>query len=94
MSFCVYYANHKNVIETQSSHSEVVDDENDDSIDAFVSSMQVIEVELFKNHKFTTVAGLGSSVTLRGRWDIIGQDKDQIWLQVWRFGFGRSVSGS
>jgi len=73
---------------------EVVDDENDDSIDAFVSSMQVIEVELFKNHKFTTVAGLGSSVTLRGRWDIIGQDKDQIWLQVWRFGFGRSVSGS
>ena len=94
MSFCVYYGHHRNLIETQSSHSEVVDDENDDSIDAFVSSMQVIEVELFKNHKFTTVAGLGNSVTLRGRWDIIGQDKDQIWLQVWRFGFGRSVSGS
>ena len=71
-----------------------MDENRDDEIDFFVSNMQVMEVELFRNHTFTTVAGLGSTVVLRGRWDIIGQDKDQIWLQVWRFGFGRSVSGS
>jgi len=51
------------------------------------------EVQLFANNTFTTIKGLGD-MTLRGKWWIIGNDRDQLWMQVWRFGFGRSVSGS
>jgi hypothetical protein len=57
-------------------------------------NMQVIAVELFVNNTFSTVFGLGSSTILRGKWNIIGDKRDQLWMMVSRFGFGRSVSGS
>jgi len=57
-------------------------------------NMQVMAVELFANNTFSTLAGLGSSTVLRGRWSIIGDKRDQLWMMVSRFGFGRSVSGS
>jgi hypothetical protein len=53
-----------------------------------------MELEFFSNHTFATVAGLGEGTVLRGKWDVIGSKRDQLWMQVWRFGFGRSVSGS
>ena len=56
--------------------------------------MQVMAVELFVNNTFSTVFGLGSSTILRGKWNIIGDKRDQLWMMVSRFGFGRSVSGS
>jgi len=59
-----------------------------------VMNIRVMEVMFFANNTFTTVAGLGGNTILRGRYDVIGKEKDQIWMQVRRFGFGRSVSGS
>lgn len=56
--------------------------------------IRVMEVHLFGNNTFTTTAGLGDSTVLRGKWWIVGDERDQLWMQVWRFGFGRSVSGS
>lgn len=56
--------------------------------------IRVMEVKLFANNTFMTTAGLGDSTVLRGKWWIIGEERDQLWMQVWRFGFGRSVSGS
>jgi hypothetical protein len=56
--------------------------------------IRVVEVEFFVNNTFATVGGLGDSAILRGRWSIIGDKRDQLWMQVLRFGFGRSVSGS
>ncbi|KAI2506550.1 hypothetical protein MHU86_7865 [Fragilaria crotonensis] len=58
------------------------------------SQIRVMEVQLFPNNTFSTTAGLGDSTVLRGKWWIIGEERDQLWMQVWRFGFGRSVSGS
>jgi len=55
--------------------------------------IKTFEVELFTNNTFSTITGLGDMV-LRGKWWIIGESRDQLWMQVWRFGFGRSVSGS
>ncbi|KAL7431457.1 hypothetical protein ACHAXH_007134 [Discostella pseudostelligera] len=57
-------------------------------------NMQVVAVELFANNTFSTLHGLGSSTVLRGKWSIIGDKRDQLWMMVYRFGFGRSVSGS
>merc|ERR1712110_607588 len=51
------------------------------------------EVELFANNTFSTITGLGDTI-LRGKWSIIGEYRDQLWMSVWRFGFGREVSGS
>lgn len=56
-------------------------------------NIRTFEVELLANNTFCTKAGLGNTI-LRGKWWIIGNEKDQLWMQVWRFGFGRSVSGS
>jgi len=58
------------------------------------NDMQVMAVELFANNTFSTLQGLGSSTVLRGRWSIIGKKRDELWMLVSRFGFGRSVSGS
>jgi hypothetical protein len=55
--------------------------------------IRVMEVKFFANNTFATTGGLGEAI-LRGKFDIIGQDRDQLWMQIWRFGFGRSVSGS
>lgn len=65
---------------------------HDDESDAPVM-IRVMQVAFHGNNTFSTVAGLGEAI-LRGKWDVIGQEKDQLWMQVWRFGFGRSVSGS
>ena len=64
---------------------------NDDSGPILI---RVMEVQLFANQTFCTTAGLGSAAILRGKWDITGDTRDTFWMQVWRFGFGRSVSGS
>jgi len=56
-------------------------------------NIRVMEVRFFANNTFATVGGLGDSI-LRGKYHIVGNDRDQLWMQVWRFGFGRSVSGS
>ena len=57
-------------------------------------NMQVMAVELFANNTFSTLGGLGSSTVLRGKWSIIGDKRNKLWMMVYRFGFGRSVSGS
>ena len=57
------------------------------------ANIRVMKVQFHANNTFSTMAGLGESI-LRGKFDVIGQDKDQLWMQIWRFGFGRSVSGS
>lgn len=58
------------------------------------AQIRVMAVQLFANNTFSTTAGLGDSTVLRGKWWIIGEERDQLWMQVMRFGFGRSVSGS
>jgi len=63
-------------------------------MDQPVHSIRVLEVKFFANNTFATIGGMGGSAILRGRFSIIGEDKDHIWMQVLRFGFGRSVSGS
>jgi hypothetical protein len=59
-----------------------------------IFGLRVMEVVLFANNTFSTISGLGSSTVLRGKWDIVGTGRNYLWMQVWRFGFGRSVSGS
>ena len=58
------------------------------------ANIRVVEVAFHANNTFSTVAGLGGAAILRGKFDIVGAEKDQLWMQVIRFGFGRSVSGS
>lgn len=57
-------------------------------------NIRVMEVQFFSNNTFATCGGFGEAIILRGKYHIVGQDRDQLWMQVWRFGFGRSVSGS
>lgn len=57
-------------------------------------NIRVMEVMFFANNTFATVGGLGEAIVLRGKYHIVGNERDQLWMQVWRFGFGRSVSGS
>jgi hypothetical protein len=57
-------------------------------------SVFLLQVEFFQNNTFATIGGMGASTILRGKFYIIGDKKDQLWMQIWRFGFGRSVSGS
>jgi hypothetical protein len=57
-------------------------------------NIRVVQVQFHANNAFSTMAGLGECTILRGKFDVIGQEKDQFWMQVWRFGFGRTVSGS
>jgi hypothetical protein len=59
-----------------------------------MANIRVMQVAFHANNTFSTVAGLGESAILRGKFDIIGEEKNQLWMQVMRFGFGRSVSGS
>lgn len=56
-------------------------------------NIKTFEVKLFANNTFSTMTGLGDTI-LRGKWSIIGEERDQLWMTVYRFGFGRSVSGS
>ena len=63
-------------------------------LDQPVYNIRVLEVKFFANNTFATIGGMGGSTVLRGRFSVIGKEKDQIWMQILRFGFGRSVSGS
>lgn len=58
------------------------------------ANIRVVEVIFFANNTFSTTAGLGGETILRGKFDVIGRQRDHLWMQVLRFGFGRSVSGS
>jgi hypothetical protein len=58
------------------------------------AGIRVLQLTFHANNTFSTTAGLGTSAILRGKFDVIGTEKDQLWMQVIRFGFGRSVSGS
>jgi hypothetical protein len=53
-----------------------------------------LQVAFFQNNTFATIGGMGASTILRCKFYVIGDKKDQLWMQIWRFGFGRSVSGS
>jgi len=64
------------------------------NMDSPVHNIRVLEVKFFANNTFATIGGMGGSAILRGRFSVIGREKDHIWMQVIRFGFGRSVSGS
>jgi hypothetical protein len=57
------------------------------------ANIRVMEIKFFANNTFASVAGLGESI-LRGRFHIIGEKRDHLWMRVTRFGFGRGVSGS
>ena len=87
MSFCSFLCF---IIEDPPSKQSKKQQEEEASRPAMI---RVMEVKFFANNTFATVAGLGGNI-LRGKFDIIGHDRDQLWMQVWRFGFGRSVSGS
>jgi len=64
------------------------------NMDQPLHSIRVLEIKFFQNNTFATIGGMGGSAILRGRFSVIGKEKDHIWMQVIRFGFGRSVSGS
>jgi len=66
----------------------------DKMTDQPLQTIRVLEMKFFANNTFATIGGMGGSAILRGRFSIIGKEKDQLWLQVLLFGFGRSVSGS
>ena len=63
-------------------------------MDSPVHNIRVLEVKFFANNTFATIGGMGGSAILRGRFSVTGREKNHIWMQVLRFGFGRSVSGS
>ena len=65
-----------------------------EDMDKPTHNIRVLEVKFFQNNTFATIGGMGGSAILRGRFSVIGKEKDHIWMQVIRFGFGRSVSGS
>jgi len=68
------------------------DDES--MLDQPMHNIRVLELKFFSNNTFATIGGMGGSAILRGRFSVIGDKRDHIWMQVMRFGFGRSVSGS
>jgi len=76
----------------------VEDQQKKEQESRLVHNLRVLQVSFFSNNTFSTVAGLGgggsSGMVLRGKFDIVGQNRDQLWMQISRFGFGRSVSGS
>ena len=55
--------------------------------------IRAMQVRFFPNNTFATIWGTGDTI-LRGKFDVVGQDKDSLWMHISRFGFGRSVSGS
>lgn len=62
-------------------------------MDQPIYKIRVLEMEFFANNTFATIGGIGSDI-LRGKFSVIGNEKDHIWMQIILFGFGRSVSGS
>jgi hypothetical protein len=62
--------------------------------DEFPINIRVLQVEFYANYTFSITDGVGTEVQLRGKWDIWGDDRDLLWMQIMRFGFGRDISGS
>jgi len=62
-------------------------------MDQPIHKIRVLEIKFFANNTFATIGGIGSDV-LRGKFSVIGKNKDHIWMQINLFGFGRSVTGS
>jgi hypothetical protein len=58
-----------------------------------IKQMRPIPIDLFAKYTFQTETGLGDTI-LREKWPIVGDKRDQLWMKVWRFGFGQDVSGS
>lgn len=56
-------------------------------------NIRAMQVRFFQNDTFATLCGTGDAI-LRGQFDIFGEFKDHLWMQISIFGFGRSVSGS
>lgn len=80
-------------------NAQAAKEKGDDDVNHHHSPIQqdgirVLQVVFHVNGTFSTVAGLGDSAILRGKFDVMGSNRDQLWMQVIRFGFGRSVSGS
>ena len=57
------------------------------------ANIRVMKVTMFPNNTFSSVEGVGDTI-LRGKFSVIGEKRDQLWMHITRFGFGRSVSGS
>jgi len=57
-------------------------------------NIRALQVVFYSNYTFCITDGVGPSITLRGKWDIWGEERDLFWMQISRFGFGRDVSGS
>jgi hypothetical protein len=75
-------------------HKQFVSGKDSKRSSSSMANIRVMQVAFHANNTFSTVAGLGESAILRGKFDVIGEEKNQLWMQVMRFGFGRSVSGS
>jgi hypothetical protein len=57
------------------------------------ANIRVMKVTMFPNNTFSSVEGVGDTI-LRGRFSVVGEKRDHLWMHITRFGFGRSVSGS
>ncbi len=68
-------------------------DKRTDETEQRPDNVRVMQIQFHANNTFSTVAGIGENI-LRGKFSIMGNLRDQFWMQVSRFGFGRSVSGS
>jgi len=68
----------------------------DEKVEEDIEETQAMEVLLHRNYTFEWKVrkGISKGTILRGHWDITGELRDQFWMKVSRFGFGRSVSGS
>ena len=60
---------------------------------AEASQIRVMQVKFFPNNTFATVWGTGDAI-LRGKFDLFNKDNSRLWMQIMRFGFGRSIKGS
>ena len=68
--------------------------QDDDAAAIDEPAIQIMTIQIHSNNTFSTLSGLGDTAVLRGRFNVAGENRDQLWLQTLRFGFGRSVSGS
>lgn len=58
---------------------------------------KIMRIAFHPNGTFSTLPNNDAEenpTILRGKYDLTGPQNSQLWFQVWRFGFGRSVSGS
>jgi len=75
-------------------HHRQQQQQDDDAAAIDEPAIQIMTIQIHSNNTFSTLSGLGDTAVLRGRFNVAGENRDQLWLQTLRFGFGRSVSGS